>query len=144
MGEFALDHLGVAVPDLAAALSLWTDVLGLTCTHTEEIVDQQVRTAFLPAGEATIELLEPTSPESPIAKFIAKQGRGGIHHLALRVTDLRGTLARLEAAGVTLIDREPRPGGHGLEIAFVHPKATGGVLLELCANPAASAGPAHN
>jgi methylmalonyl-CoA/ethylmalonyl-CoA epimerase len=134
-GEFTLDHLGVAVPDLAQALAFYRDTLGLTCTHTEEVPDQQVRVAFLPVGDGDIELLEPTSAESPIAKFMAKQGRGGIHHVALRVSDLPGTLARLQAAGVELIDRAPRPGGHGKQIAFVHPKATGGVLLELCALP---------
>jgi methylmalonyl-CoA epimerase len=142
MGEYTLDHLGIAVPDLARALAFYRDTLGLACTHMEEVPDQQVRVAFLPIGDGDIELLEPTSDESPIAKFLAKQGRGGIHHVALRVSDLPGTLARLEAAGVALIDREPRSGGHGKQIAFVHPKATGGVLLELCASPDAP-GPVH-
>ncbi|MBC7545543.1 MAG: methylmalonyl-CoA epimerase [Candidatus Sericytochromatia bacterium] len=143
MSEFTLDHLGIAVPDLAKALAFYRDTLGVACTHTEEIPDQMVRAAFLSAGETDLELLEPTSDDSPIAKFIAKRGSGGIHHIALRVQNLQETLDRLAAAGVQLIDREPRPGGHGKEIAFIHPKATGGVLLELCAIPQADANTAH-
>lgn len=141
MRDFTLDHLGIAVSDLEAALAFFRDTLGVGVSHTEEVPEQHVRVAFLPAGDACLELLEPTSDESPIAKFLAKRG-GGLHHVALQVSDLPGTLVRLAASGVELIDREPRPGGHGKEIAFIHPRATGGVLLELCALPE-GAGPSH-
>lgn len=142
MADFTIDHLGIAVPDLEQAIAFYRDVLGMPYGHTEVVEEQKVRVAFFPAGASSVELLEPTSDDSAIAKFLAKQGRGGIHHVAFRVADLRATLARLQAAGVELIDREPRPGGQGKEIAFIHPKATGGVLVELCALPA-GAGPTH-
>ena len=126
-----IDHIGIAVADLKQAMSFYTDTLGLTLVEVEEVPDQQVRTAVFFHGTGRVELLEATSPESPIAKFIAKRGEG-IHHLALRVDDVRAKLAELAAAGVQLIDKEPRIGAGGHHIAFVHPKATGGVLLELC------------
>lgn len=126
-----IDHVGIAVNSLEASLKFYQETLGLPLADIEEVPDQMVRTAIFPTGDSRIELLEPTSPESPIAKFIAKRGEG-IHHVAIRVADVRAKLAELEAAGVQLIDREPRIGAGGHKIAFLHPKATGGVLLELC------------
>jgi methylmalonyl-CoA/ethylmalonyl-CoA epimerase len=126
-----IDHIGIAVASLEAALGFYQETLGLPAPEIEEVPDQQVRTAIFPTGEGRIELLEPTSPESPIAKFIAKRGEG-IHHVALRVNDLAAKLKELEANGTQLIDKVPRKGAGGHLIAFIHPKATGGVLLELC------------
>ena len=125
-----LDHIGIAVGDLSQALAFYRDALGLEVEPPEEVPSQRVRAHFVPVGEATIELLEPTSPESPIAKFIAKRGPG-VHHVTLRVDDLRGALAGLKARGVRLIDQEPREGAEGALIAFVHPASTHGVLVEL-------------
>lgn len=126
-----IDHIGIAVESLEASLAFYRETLGLPLAEIEEVPDQMVRTAIFPTGEGRIELLEPTSSESPIAKFMAKRGPG-IHHIALRVADVKSKLAELEAKGVQLIDREPRLGaGHNM-IAFVHPKSTAGVLLELC------------
>lgn len=126
-----IDHTGVAVERLEDALPFYENVLGLKLAAVETVADQGVRTAILGTGVGRVELLEPTGPESPIARFLAKRGPG-VHHLALRVDDLEAKLAELEAAGVALIDREPRVGAGGHLIAFLHPKATGGVLLELC------------
>ncbi len=126
-----IDHIGIAVADLNQALAFYRETLGIPLVEIEEVADQQVRTAIFFTGTGRLELLEATSPTSPIAKFIAKRGEG-IHHLALRVDDLRAKLAELTAAGIQLIDKEPRIGAGGHLIAFVHPKATGGVLLELC------------
>lgn len=126
-----IDHIGIAVADLKKALAFYQDTLGIPVAEIEEVEDQKVRTAIFFTGTGRVELLEATSPESPIAKFIAKRGEG-IHHLALRVDDVRARLAELAAQGVELIDKEPRIGAGGHLIAFVHPKATGGVLLELC------------
>jgi methylmalonyl-CoA/ethylmalonyl-CoA epimerase len=125
-----LDHIGIAVKDLQAALAFYRDALGLEIEAPEEVPSQQVRAHFLPVGEARLELLEATSTESPIAKFIDKRGPG-LHHITLRVPDLRAALAALKARGVRLIDEQPRPGAEGSLIAFVHPSATGGVLVEL-------------
>jgi len=125
-----LDHIGIAVGDLSQALAFYRDALGLEVEPPEEVPSQRVRAHFVPVGEATIELLEPTSPESPIAKFIDKRGPG-VHHVTLRVDDLPGTLAGLKARGVRLIDQEPREGAEGTLIAFVHPASTHGVLVEL-------------
>jgi methylmalonyl-CoA/ethylmalonyl-CoA epimerase len=126
-----LDHIGIAVPDLAQALEFWGGALGLTVTHSEEVPEQGVRAAFLPAGGTTIELLEPLRPgEGPIARHLEKRGPG-IHHICLAVNELTETLERLDAAGVQLIDRTPRAGAHGMNVAFIHPRATGGVLVEL-------------
>lgn len=134
-GPFAalgpVDHIGIAVPSLAEALPFWRDLLGLPLAEVEEVADQKVRTAILPTGEARVELLEPTAEDSPIAVYMAKRGPG-IHHIALRVQGLEAKLAELKAAGVRLIDEVPRLGAGGNRIAFLHPKATGGVLLELC------------
>lgn len=125
-----VDHIGIAVSDLAAAKKLYTEVLGLTATGEEEIAQQKVKTTFVPCGQAELELLESTSPDGPIAKFIAKNGQG-IQHVALRVDNIEAALADLKEKGVRLIDEKPRYGAGGSSIAFVHPKATGGVLLEL-------------
>lgn len=126
-----IDHVGIAVPDLDAAIAFYRDTLGLTLESVEVVADQKVRTAIFPTPAGRIELLESTDPEGPIAKFIAKRGPG-IHHLAVQVDDVAARLVELEAAGVRLIDRAPRIGAGGHLIAFVHPAATGGVLLELC------------
>jgi methylmalonyl-CoA/ethylmalonyl-CoA epimerase len=125
-----LDHIGIAVGDHSQALAFYRDALGLEVEPPEDVPSQRVRAHFVPVGEATLELLEPTSPESPIAKFIEKRGPG-VHHVTLRVDDLRDALARLKARGVRLIDQEPREGAEGALIAFVHPASTHGVLVEL-------------
>ncbi len=125
-----LDHIGIAVGDLAQALAFYRDALGLDVEPPEEVPSQRVRAHFVPVGEATIELLEPTSADSPIAKFIEKRGPG-VHHVTLRVDDIRAALARLKARGVRLIDEAPREGAEGALIAFVHPASTHGVLVEL-------------
>jgi len=125
-----LDHVGIAVGDLAQALAFYRDALGLEVTLPEEVASQKVRVRFLPVGDASLELLEATAPESPIARFVEKRGPG-IHHLTLRVEDIHGTLAELKARGVRLIDDTPRKGAEDALVAFVHPSATGGVLVEL-------------
>ncbi|MDR2862646.1 MAG: methylmalonyl-CoA epimerase [Puniceicoccales bacterium] len=128
-----IDHLGIAVPSLAEAIPFYRDVLGLKYHGQEEVADQKVRTAFFEIGEVHLELLEPTSPESPIAKFIEKNGgRGGIHHIAYDVDSVPEKLAELTAKGVAVIDKVPRPGANKKLIAFLHPKSTGSVLTELC------------
>jgi len=126
-----IDHLGLAVHSLEEASFLYRDVLGLTCGGIEEIADQKVRVAFYRVGQVRIELLEPTASDSPIARFLDKRGPG-LHHIAYRVEDLPATLAALKSAGVELIDDTPRTGAHGMQIAFAHPKSTGGVLIEFC------------
>ena len=126
-----IDHLGIAVRSIDDASRFYRDALGLTCTGTEEVPDQKVRVAFFPIGDTRIELLEPTAADSPIAKFLDRRGPG-LHHIAYRVTDLPATLAALKSAGVRLIDESPRPGAHGMQIAFAHPNSTTGVLTELC------------
>jgi len=125
-----LDHIGIAVGDLGQALAFYRDGLGLEVEPPEEVPSQRVRAHFVPVGEATIELLEATSPDSPIAKFIEKRGPG-VHHVTLRVDDLRAVLDRLKERGIRLIDEQPRPGAEGALIAFVHPASTHGVLVEL-------------
>lgn len=126
-----IDHLGVAVFKLEDALPFYSETLTLGDCEVEEVPDQQVRTAIFHVGESRIELLEPTSPESPIAKFLEKRGEG-IHHLALRVPNVAAALDRLKAKGCQLIDAQPRLGAGGALIAFVHPKSAHGILLELC------------
>jgi methylmalonyl-CoA/ethylmalonyl-CoA epimerase len=126
-----IDHLGIAVRSIDEASRFYRDALGLECTGTEEVPDQKVRVAFFPIGDTRIELLEPTADDSPIAKFLDKRGPG-LHHIAYRVADLPATLAALKSAGVRLIDETPRPGAHGMQIAFAHPKSTSGVLTEFC------------
>ena len=130
LSSFTLDHIGVAVNSLEATLPLYQTLLGLELLKTELVPTEQVKVAFLNTGDCHLELLEPTSDESPIARFMAKRGPG-IHHLCLKVENLPALLARLEQAGVQLIDRVPRPGANHKRVAFVHPKATGGILLEL-------------
>jgi methylmalonyl-CoA/ethylmalonyl-CoA epimerase len=125
-----IEHIGIATRSLDDALKFWRDALGLEVKHTEVVEDQGVRVAMLPLGEPRIELLEPMGEESPVAKFLEKRG-AGIHHIAVRVPDIRAALARLKAGGARLIDEEPRTGAGGCLVAFVHPASTGGVLLEL-------------
>ncbi len=125
-----IDHLGIATRQIDEAVSFWRDALGLEVVDVEEVSEQRVRVAMLPIGESRIELLEPTGEDSPIAKFLDKRGPG-IQHVALRVDDIRSTLARLKEQGARLIDEEPRRGAGGTLIAFVHPSSTNGVLVEL-------------
>ena len=127
-----IEHLGIAVESIENALPYHENVLGLTCYNIETVEDQKVKTAFLKCGETKIELLEPTSPDSTIAKFIEKRGMG-VHHVAFAVEDgVANALAQAEEAGVRLIDKAPRKGAENLNIAFLHPKSTMGVLTELC------------
>ncbi len=125
-----IDHLGIATKEIAEALKFWQGALGLENIHTEEVSEQKVRVAMLPIGETNIELLEPTSEDSPVAKFLAKRG-AGIHHIAVEVKDIKKSLEKLKSEGARLIDETPKVGAGGCLIAFVHPKSTGGVLLEL-------------
>lgn len=129
-----IDHIGIAVESIEKWLGFYKDILGLEYTGSEEITEQKVRVAFLTIGESQIELLEPTSDDSPIAKFIETRG-GGIHHIAVKVDDIDAALARHREAGARMIDSEARIGAHNMRIAFIHPKASGGVLLELCQGP---------
>jgi methylmalonyl-CoA/ethylmalonyl-CoA epimerase len=126
-----IEHLGIAVKSIENSLPYYEKVLGLKCYNIEEVTDQKVKTAFFKVGQTKIELLEPTSEESTIAKFIEKRGEG-VHHIAFAVPDVAGALAEVEAKGVQLIDKAPRKGAEGLNIAFLHPKSTAGVLTELC------------
>ena len=123
-------HLGIATKEIDEALKFWENALGLEKVHTETVEDQKVRVAMLPLGETNIELLEPTSADSPISKFLEKRG-GGIHHIAVEVEDITASLAKLKAEGMRLIDETPRIGAEGCLVAFVHPASSGGVLLEL-------------
>jgi LAO/AO transport system ATPase/methylmalonyl-CoA epimerase len=125
-----LDHIGIAVSDLAAALAFYRDALGLEIEAAEEVASQRVRAHFIPAGDAALELLEATAADSPIAKYVSKRGPG-LHHITLRVADIRTTLATLKARGVRLIDEAPREGAHGSLVAFIHPASAHGVLVEL-------------
>lgn len=124
-----LDHIGIAVRDLDGALRVY-ETLGLRAEGEETVEDQKVRTAFLPVGDTHLELLASTSPDGPIGRFLERRGEG-IHHLCFAVDDIRSALAACEKAGMTLIDREPRRGARGKWVAFLHPKSTGGVLIEL-------------
>jgi methylmalonyl-CoA epimerase len=126
-----IDHIGIAVANMQESLSFWEASLGIEPHGIEEVPEQKLRTAFLPVGGTEIELLEPTSPDSSVAKFIEKRGEG-LHHIAIRVDGIEAALAELKAKGVQLIDETPRNGAGGTRIAFVHPKSTHGVLLELC------------
>ena len=125
-----INHLGIATNGIDEALKFWADSLGLENVHTETVEDQKVRVAMLPVGESRIELLEPTSDDSPISKFLEKRG-GGIHHIAVEVDDIKAALEKLRSQGARLIDEVPRIGAEGCLVAFVHPGSTGGVLLEL-------------
>jgi methylmalonyl-CoA/ethylmalonyl-CoA epimerase len=130
MKTTVIDHIGIAVNDINESLKFWEGSLGVKCAGVETVEEQKVKTAFLPIKESEIELLEATSPESPVAKYIEKKGEG-IHHIAIRVDNLEAALAELKEKGVKLIDETPRKGAGGAMIAFIHPKATGGILLEL-------------
>jgi methylmalonyl-CoA/ethylmalonyl-CoA epimerase len=126
-----IEHIGIAVSNLSESIRYYEDIMGLKCYKTEVVPDQKVRTAFFRCGETKIELLESTDPESPVAKFIEKRGEG-IHHIAFAVNDIEKRLKEAESAGLKLIDSSPRKGADGLQIAFLHPKSTFGVLTELC------------
>lgn len=126
-----IEHLGIAVTSLDEAIPFYENVLGLKCYNIEEVADQKVKTAFFKVGDIKIELLEGTSPESPVAKFIEKKGQG-VHHVAFAVDGIEDALADAESKGVQLIDKAPRKGAEGLDIAFLHPKSTFGVLTEFC------------
>jgi methylmalonyl-CoA/ethylmalonyl-CoA epimerase len=126
-----LDHIGVAVESLEEGLALYRDLLGLKFLYEESIESDGVRVAVLELGGGHLELLEPTGPDTPVGRYVAKRG-SGIHHVALRVKNCARALEAVAAAGYQLIDNTPRPGAGGKQIGFVHPKATGGVLLELC------------
>ena len=130
-----IEHLGIAVKSLEEAIPYYENILGLKCYSIEEVADQNVKPAFFKVGQTKIELLEPTSEDSTIAKFIEKRGEG-IHHMAFAIEDgVANALAEVEAKGVRLIDKAPRKGAEGLNIAFLHPKSTCSVLTELCENP---------
>ena len=130
-----IEHLGIAVKSLDEAIPYYENILGMKCYSIEEVADQKVKTAFFKVGQTKLELLEPTSDESPIAKFIEKRGEG-IHHLAFAVeVGVANALAEMEGKGVRLIDKAPRKGAEGLNIAFIHPKSTHGVLTEFCEKP---------
>jgi len=126
-----IEHIGIAVKSIDACLPYYENVLGLKCYNIEEVADQKVKTAFFKVGQTKIELLEPTSEDSTIAKFIEKRGEG-VHHIAFAVPDVPAALAEAESKGVQLIDKSSRPGAEGLHIAFLHPKSTCSVLTELC------------
>jgi len=130
MKPVVVDHIGIAVKSIQESLKFWEETLGIKCHGVEEVVEQKVKTAFLPIKDTEVELLEGTSEESPVSKFIEKKGEG-IHHLAIRVDNLEEALEELKSKGVRLIDEKPRKGAGGALIAFIHPAATGGVLLEL-------------
>lgn len=126
-----VDHIGIAVSNLEETLKVYTEVLGLELSGVEVVEDQKVKVAFLPIGDTEIELLESTQPDGPIAKFIEKKGEG-IQHIAFRVEDIHAALKDMRQKGVRLIDEQPRYGAGGAQIAFLHPKSTHGVLVELC------------
>jgi methylmalonyl-CoA/ethylmalonyl-CoA epimerase len=126
-----IDHLGIAVNSIDQGKNFWTLALGLDFEGTETVSEQKVTTAFLPVGESEVELLESTSPDGPIAKYLEKKGEG-IQHVAFRVDNLEAALAELKEKGIRLIDEKPRNGAGGARIAFLHPKSTNGVLVELC------------
>lgn len=129
-----IEHIGIAVKSLDEAIKFYEEVLGLKCYAVEEVADQKVKTAFFQIGQTKIELLESTDPEGPIGKFIEKRGEG-IHHIAFAAMGLESSLEELKSKGIKLIDEKPRKGAEGLNIAFLHPKATYGVLTELCEKP---------
>eukprot|EP01008_Symbiontida_sp_HLA12_P002377 NODE_386_length_949_cov_2.291768_g379_i0.p1 GENE.NODE_386_length_949_cov_2.291768_g379_i0~~NODE_386_length_949_cov_2.291768_g379_i0.p1 ORF type:complete len:134 (-),score=49.74 NODE_386_length_949_cov_2.291768_g379_i0:179-580(-) len=131
MKVLKVDHIGVAVESIEQGKNFWKDTLGLEFEGLETVAPQKVTTAFFPVGESEVELLESTSPDGPVAGFLKKKGEG-IHHVAFRVENLEASLAELKEKGVRLIDETPRKGAGGAKIAFIHPKATNGVLVELC------------
>lgn len=129
-----IEHLGIAVKSLETAIPFYENVLGLKCYAIEEVAEQKVKTAFFKVGQTKIELLESTDPEGPVGKFIEKRGEG-VHHMAFAAEGLQESLDQLAEMGITLIDKSPRKGAEGLNIAFLHPKSTFGVLTELCEHP---------
>jgi methylmalonyl-CoA/ethylmalonyl-CoA epimerase len=129
-----VEHIGIAVKNLKEAIKMYECIFGISCYKIEEILDQKVRTAFFRIGQTKIELLESDDPEGPVSKFIERKGEG-VHHIAIAVENLTDTLKEIEAKGYQIIDKQPRKGAEGLNIAFLHPKSTGGVLLELCEDP---------
>jgi methylmalonyl-CoA epimerase len=129
-----VDHIGIAVNNLQTALEFYEGILGIKCTGQEQVEEQKVTTAFLPLGDTELELLESTDPTGPVARFIEKRGEG-LHHIALQVDNIEAVLEKMKAAGVRLLDETPRGGAGGTKIAFLHPKASGGVLLELTERP---------
>ncbi|MDJ0828221.1 MAG: methylmalonyl-CoA epimerase [Desulfobacterales bacterium] len=131
MKVLKIDHLGIAVNSIDDGKKFWTDTLGLTFEGSETVAEQKVTTAFFPVGESEVELLESTAPDGPVAKYIEKKGQG-IQHIAFRVENIDAALAELKEKGIRLIDETPRVGAGGAKIAFLHPKATNGVLVELC------------
>ena len=133
MNPTHIEHIGIAVKDLQASIALFERLLGTPCYAVEEVKEQKVRTAFFRIGQTKIELLESTMPDGPIGKFIEKRGEG-VHHIAFAVPDVAGALQEAQTAGFQLIDAQPRSGAEGLSIAFLHPKATNGVLTELCSH----------
>lgn len=128
-----IEHIGIAVKNLDESIRFYENLLGVKCYAIEEVSDQKVKTAFFQVGQTKVELLESTDPEGPIAKFIEKRGEG-IHHIAFATTEIDNQLQRLKNDGIVLIDEKPRKGAENLDIAFLHPKSTGGVLIELCEN----------
>jgi len=128
-----IEHIGIAVSNLETAISFYEKVFGLKCYNIEEVAEQKVRIAFFLVGQTKIELLESTDPEGPIGKFIEKKGEG-IHHIAFAVEKIEEQLVHAEKMGVKLIDSTPRKGAEGLDIAFLHPRSTSGVLIEICEN----------
>lgn len=126
-----INHIGIAVASLDEAIPFYQRGLGMAFMGVEEVAEQKVKVAFLQVGESKIELLEPTSPESPVAAFLGKNGPG-IHHIAYEVDDIELAIGKLEGEGMRMIDKTPRSGAHGARIAFIHPKSSGGVLTELC------------
>ncbi len=132
-----INHIGIAVKSLESHIPFYRDVLGLELIGIEEVADQQVKTAMFKVGEVQIELLEPLSAESPIARFIEKKGEG-MHHIAYQSEDIQNELAQLQEKGIQLIDQQPRAGAHGTQIAFIHPKSSGRVLTEICQNTGGS------
>jgi methylmalonyl-CoA/ethylmalonyl-CoA epimerase len=126
-----IEHIGIAVSDLDAAISFYEKMLGQKCYNIEEVAEQKVKTAFFKVGQTKIELLQSTDPEGPIGRFIEKKGEG-IHHIAFAVEDIEKRLEDASSKGIQLIDSKPRKGAEGLDIAFLHPKSTSGVLIELC------------
>ncbi len=126
-----IDHIGIAVSDLEEALKFYEDVLGIKCVSKEEVPDQKVKVAFLPIGDTEVELLESTDKEGPISRYIDKKGEG-VQHIAYRVDDIEVAIRECKEKGIRMIDEEPRYGAGGAKIAFLHPKSTFGVLIELC------------
>ena len=129
-----IEHIGIAVRSIEEQIPYYEEISGLKCYNIETLEDQKVKTAFFKVGETKIELLEPTSEDSTIAKFIEKRGEG-VHHIAFATKSVKDALKKAEEKGVRLIDKEPRQGAEGLSIAFLHPKSTGSVLTELCEHP---------